>query len=145
MIDAILLTHAIATLAMVGVIWFVQVVHYPLMGAVGPASFPVYQRQHQQRTTAVVAPLMLLEAATALLLLVLRPPGVDALLVWSGAALVGALWISTFLWQMPCHARLAESFDALTHRALVRSNWLRTALWSFRGLLAVWMCLLAQT
>ena len=35
----ILLGHLAATLFMVGVIWFVQVVHYPLFAKVGATAF----------------------------------------------------------------------------------------------------------
>ncbi len=40
MLPAVLLTsHLVATAAMVGLIWFVQVVHYPLFAAVGSGGF----------------------------------------------------------------------------------------------------------
>ena len=55
----ILLIQAAATLAMVGLIWFVQIVHYPLMAQVGRDSFAHYEASHTARTTWVVAPLML--------------------------------------------------------------------------------------
>lgn len=61
----LLLAHAAATWAMVGLIWFVQVVHYPLFAAVDAAESPVYARLHQRRTTWVVGPPMLVERATA--------------------------------------------------------------------------------
>ena len=35
----VLLTHLAATLYMVGVIWFVQVVHYPLFARAGAEGF----------------------------------------------------------------------------------------------------------
>lgn len=35
---ALLLVHAAATWAMVGLVWFVQVVHYPLFAQVGGMS-----------------------------------------------------------------------------------------------------------
>lgn len=127
--------HAFATLAMVGLIWFVQVVHYPLMGRVGRSEFVEYERLHQQRTTWVVAPLMLTESAAAALLITWLPAG-RAWLGWIGAALLAGVWASTFFWQVPLHARLGETFDAATHRRLVRSNWLRTGLWTMRGVLA---------
>ena len=64
-----LLLQVAATLALVGLIWFVQVVHYPLFAKVGSSSFADYEQSHQRRTTLVVAPLMLVEAATAIALL----------------------------------------------------------------------------
>ena len=39
---AILLANAAATLFMTGVGWFVQVVHYPLLGCVGADEFRAY-------------------------------------------------------------------------------------------------------
>ena len=35
--------------------------------------------------------------------------------------------------QVPRHQTLATSFDAGTHRALVRTNWIRSVAWSVRG------------
>jgi hypothetical protein len=64
----ILLAHLAATLFMVGVIWFVQVVHYPLFSRVGPEKFSLYSEAHSRLTTYVVGPPMLAEASTALLL-----------------------------------------------------------------------------
>ena len=40
---------------------------------------------------------------------------------------------------MPLHGRLAQGFDAVAHRRLVSTNWVRTAGWSVRGLLALLM------
>ncbi|MCG8583206.1 MAG: hypothetical protein MI757_00650, partial [Pirellulales bacterium] len=63
--ELILLLQLVSTLTMVGVIWFVQIVHYPLFGLVGTSDFGRYEQVHQNRTTRVVAPLMLIEAVTA--------------------------------------------------------------------------------
>ena len=54
----LLLIHAGATLYMTGLIWFVQVVHYPLMARVGEDGFAEYEKHHQRLTTWVVAPPM---------------------------------------------------------------------------------------
>lgn len=56
---------------MTGSIWFVQIVHYPLMDAVGPENYNEYHRRHQNRTSYVVGPVMLFELATAIALLYL--------------------------------------------------------------------------
>ncbi len=69
----VLLTHAAATLFMTGVIWFVQVVHYPLYRLVSVAEFARYETAHTFWTTIVVAPPMVAEMVTALWL-VWRPP-----------------------------------------------------------------------
>lgn len=46
MIAALLITHAAATLWMTGLIWFVQVVHYPLFALVGSTGFAAYESAH---------------------------------------------------------------------------------------------------
>lgn len=137
--EFLLLLHAAATLPMVGLIWFVQVVHYPLFGQVGAERFTRYEQDHQRRTTRVVAPLMLVEAATAALLVAFTPAGVSSLLPITGLALVVMLWLSTFLWQVPLHTRLQSAFQPSAHTWLVRSNWLRTFGWTARGVLVCWM------
>ena len=79
-----LLIQTAATLAMVGLIWFVQIVHYLLYAQVGRTEFRRYEMDHQRLTTLVVAPLMLCELVTAVLLIWLRPDGVSVWLVWAG-------------------------------------------------------------
>lgn len=144
MAEIVLLLQLASTLTMVGVIWFVQIVHYPLFGLVGTGGFDRYEHAHQTRTSRVVAPLMLLEAATAIALVWVRPAGVSPSLPGCGLLFVGLIWLSTYLCQMPAHMRLAQTFDAVTHRRLVDSNWIRTAAWTARGVLVVMMCFQAM-
>lgn len=141
----LLLLHAAATWTMVGIIWFVQIVHYPLFARVGAAQFPAYEGAHSYLTTIVVATPMLIEAFTSVLLVWQRPASLSPILVWSGLALVAALWVSTALLQVPQHERLANGFDVDAYRFLVGSNWLRTLCWSVRGGLALWMLYLIET
>jgi len=135
--DTILLIHAGATLAMVGLIWFVQVVHYPLMARVGEDRFVAYERAHARRTTCVVAPLMFAELGSAAVILAIG--ATPAALSITGLVLLAALWGSTFLVQVPLHARLGQGFDAAMHRRLVATNRARTVLWSARGVVALLM------
>ena len=53
--------------------------------------------------------------------------------------LLAAIWVTTALVQVPLHRRLSEGYDASSGRRLVTTNWLRTALWSGRGLLVAGM------
>lgn len=139
LIRSLFLAHLAATLFMMGLIWFVQVVHYPLFSSTGQSEFAAYERRHTRLTTWVVIPPMFLEGVTGLLLCWLRPAGIPIGALWVGMALAGMLWLSTALIQVPCHALLCRGFDAAAHRRLVRSNWVRTIGWSLRGLLALWI------
>ncbi|MEO1278738.1 MAG: hypothetical protein AAFV77_07280 [Planctomycetota bacterium] len=133
MIETVELIHAAATWFMVGLIWFVQVVHYPLFARVGEDGWPAYSTSHQARTTMVVGPVMLAEFATAAALLVLVP----GVLSIGGAVLLGFVWASTFFVQVPLHGKLERGHDATLVRRLVMTNWLRAFLWTARGVLAV--------
>ena len=90
LIRSIFLTHVAATMFMTGVIWFVQIVHYPLFSGVGKAEFSAYEQRHTALTTWVVAPPMLIEALTALMLLWFRPQGVTAWQIWAGLFLLSS-------------------------------------------------------
>jgi len=121
---------------MCGVIWFVQLVHYPLIRDYDRTAFPAVMLAHQARTFRVVFPAMITELITTLALLNWTPGGVPMWMPWVGAVLVGVWGFSTVLVQVPAHERLAAGgFDANLHRRLVISNWLRTAAWSARGVL----------
>jgi hypothetical protein len=134
---ALLLSHAAASLYMTGLIWFVQLSHYPLIARVGAAELPTWQAENLQRTTWAVGPPMLLELATTVVLVVWRPEGVSATLAWLGAGLLAAIWLSTAVLQVPFHQAILDGDTESAVARLVRSNWLRTALWSARGAVAL--------
>jgi uncharacterized membrane protein len=136
-IRVLLLAHAAATLGMAGVIWFVQLVHYPLMASVGTEGFAAYERAHTRLTSFVVAPLMLVELATGIALAL--GVAADDTVQWRlGLVLLALVWLSTFALQVPQHARLARGFDAHAHARLVATNWIRTVLWTARGGIVLW-------
>jgi hypothetical protein len=130
-----LLLNVAATGMMIGVIWFVQVVHYPLFAAVGRDGFAAYEDAHSRRTTLVVAPPMLVELATGAWLVFDPPASPPAWLFRIGFALIAILWLSTFLLQVPRHTLLGRGFDPRVHAALVATNWVRTVAWTARGIL----------
>ncbi len=133
-----LLAHLAATLFMTGVIWIVQVVHYPLFDGVGIDGFPRYEENHARLITYVVMPAMLLELGTAAVLATV-PSGQPGF-AYIGLALVMGIWASTFFLQVPLHSRLSTGFDPSAHRWLVTTNWIRTGLWSLRaGLVLFWV------
>ena len=137
--ELVLLAHVGATLFMVGLIWFVQVVHYPLFGSVGREVFAGYSRAHSHLTGFVVGPPMLVEAGTAVVLLLRPPEGVPFLLPLLGLVLLAVVWLSTAFLQSPQHTVLGRGFVATAHRFLVISNWVRTICWTARGLLVLLM------
>ena len=136
----LLMTQLGSTLAMFGLIWFVQMVHYPLFLRVGEPGFRAYAAAHATRTTYVVAPLMLLELGSAALLLFarLRLPCIPAGDAWIGAVLVAAVWLSTAAVQVPLHSRLQAWYSQRDAQRLVATNWIRTVGWTLRAAFVLW-------
>ena len=124
---------------MVGLIWMVQIVHYPLLALVGVDRAREVAVEHQARTARVVGLPMAVEGVTALWLLFDRPEGVNIFLAWFSAGILGVVLLSTVSLSVPLHARMAESPDAMIGRRLVITNWPRTIGWTLRGILVATM------
>lgn len=127
-----------STWYMAGLIWYVQLAHYPLMNRVSEPNYIEFQRAHMNRTVIAVGPAMLIEAITATALLFVRP----AFLSFDAALILFVLgigiWLSSAFLQVPCHLKLEHGFDAAAHRRLVNTNWIRTALWTIRAIGLAW-------
>lgn len=135
---ALLIVQLFSTLYMTGLIWFVQLVHYPMLANVPAESFVEFERIHQARTSWAVGPPMLLELVTAVMMFWWRPAGMPLWIPVAGAALLLVVDGSTAIFFGPQHGRLSVGFDATLHRQLVDWNWLRTLGWTVRGALLLW-------
>ena len=134
----LLTIHAAATWALVGLIWTIHAVHYPLFAAVG-SGFRAYHESHMQRITLVVGPLMIAEVLTGVALWLTPPLGTDGRVWLVGLVLLGVVWAETALFAVPQHGRLEQGFDDPTHRALMAGNLVRTLAWTARGVLVGWV------
>ncbi|MDX2145918.1 MAG: hypothetical protein SFZ23_00210 [Planctomycetota bacterium] len=144
-VSVLFILHALASCFMMGLVWFVQVVHYPLMARVPMNTLHAYEAAHQRRTTFVVAPAMLLEASTAVALLLIEPAGPPRWMLLASVGLVAAVWLSTAALQMPLHQKLSTCGDEASRDMLVdqlvRSNVIRVAVWTARAALSLAMLL----
>ena len=131
----VLVLNAAATWAMVGLIWTIQMVHYPQLATLSELQPAVAVADHQRRITPVVGPPMAVEGVTTVMLLVARPDEIGAASAWIGASLLAVALGSTVLVQVPIHRRLSGGHDGRTARQLVETNWIRTIAWSLRGIL----------
>jgi hypothetical protein len=136
---AALLLQLATTLPLVGLIWFVQVVAYPLFARVAAADFPAYHEAHSRLITYVVAPLMLGELWGAVAWLIWPLDEAPRQVAWVGAALAVAAWVVTVFVSVPQHNILARGFDARAYDVLLVTNWLRTAVWTLRGAALLWV------
>lgn len=74
---------------------------------------------------------MVMELILALALLQLNGFANQSVLV---LLLVILLWLTTFFISVPCHSQLSEGKDDRVIERLIGTNWIRTFLWSFKGL-----------
>ena len=142
--SALFVVNLIATWYMVGLIWMVQIVHYNMFDRVGLEQFQQYEADHNRLITPIVGVPMLFELATAVLLLFAAPDSFPRWAAIVGLVLIGLIWISTVMLQIPRHTQLLSGFDEATYRRLVNSNWIRTGLWTVRGGLMAYYAVIAM-
>jgi len=128
----VFLIHVGSSLMMTGLIWFVQIVHYPLFLEIPREHFSDYERLHQLRTGWLVAPLMLMELGTGAWVLFQH---LNSWVIWAEMGLLLLIWASTFFIQMPLHRSLGKEVNPAKQTTLVHSNWFRTVAWSLRAVL----------
>lgn len=139
MLSWIIAIQLVTTGMMTGLIWFVQIVHYPLLAHVGDVTLHGYHQRHMKQTTWLVMPLMLLEVASAIALPFVLMDTVLQAMAWVGLGLLLAIWLSTFAIQVPLHRRIELARTAASVDLLVQTNWLRTVAWSLRLLIVLFI------
>jgi len=137
-VQAIIVGHTVFTLAMFGLMWAVQIVIYPQFKSVAPADFATYAADHSSRITVALALLAPAEIVFAAWLWLDTPAGLSRAAVFASGALLAVGWISTAIWFGPLHDKFNGEYDLERIDLLIRTNWLRTLLWSARAILAGW-------
>lgn len=133
MTETLPIAHLAATWFMVGLIWVIQVVHYPLWVHVADGQGTVFHQRHARRIGSLVMSVGVIEMMACVLMLALRPGALTLM----GALLLLLIWTITFFVQMPLHRRFSQAWNAGLIAPLVRGNWPRTILWSVRGIIAI--------
>ncbi|HCE76301.1 MAG TPA: hypothetical protein DEP04_06695 [Dehalococcoidia bacterium] len=124
---------------MVGLIWLIQLVSYPLFSYVNVGDFQKYHSRHVKKISPIVALAMTLEASIALILLIFTPSDSVGLLVIN-TLLVCLIWVSTAFIQIPYHQRLEFPKNQILYtEKLIKTNWIRTILWTFKLIISIWV------
>ena len=126
--DLLLKVNFISTSIMVGVIWVIQLLHYPSFHFIGDQKYIEFQHFHMQRISIIVIPAMLTELASALLLAYFFESSLTIILL----ALVIGNWAITLIFFTNMHQKLTDGYNHSIVNRLVQINWSRTALWSLR-------------
>lgn len=117
----------IINFGLVILIWLVQLIIYPSFSSIDAADFSAWHRSYIKRIVVVVAPLMLAQLFLACLTF-LNNRNLPGLVMLAGILLI---WLASLTLSLPCHRRLQrEGKDNNTIQRLVRTNWIRTVLWS---------------
>lgn len=116
---------------LVGLIWVIQLVHYPSFAYVNVGDFSEFHSFHSSRISILVVPLMISELVLSFYLLQQNFSIFRTIIL----VLVILIWCSTFFLSVPIHNQLAIGKDDNLIRSLVITNWFRTILWTLKGIL----------
>ena len=140
----LIVVHAAASMFMVGLIWTIHYVHYPLFAYVGESTYVSFQAAHVERIGRLLFVPWLTEGFTLIGILALAFLGGRKTLrvpaVLNSAAMAVVLVISGF-WSAPAHAKLADGFDKAVHDQLMTASLIRTLAWTVCGGCSIWSVL----
>jgi hypothetical protein len=132
--DLLFFLNVISAFLLTGVIWTIQIVHYPSFHYIDKMSFTNFHHFHERRISIIVMPLMLIELTTSTVLYI---NNMSSIVFALNLLIVVLIWCSTFFIQVPIHSILSQKKDKKLIEKLVNTNWIRTFLWSMRMLLII--------
>lgn len=128
--NVLIFVHLSFCLLMTGVIWIVQIVHYPTFRFIDNQKFTLFSAFHAKYISFIVMPLMLIEILTATILALQYPE--NKIII--NLTLLIITWLFTFFISVPLHTKLQKERSPNSIEKLIISNWPRTILWTFRSL-----------
>ena len=127
--------HFVSTSLMVGIIWVIQLLHYPAFNFIKESDYVEFQHFHMQRISFIVVPVMILELFSAFMLVYY---------LWSNLLILCLIillfiWLITFVFFTKLHQSLLDGYDKKIVDKLVKINWSRTVLWSLRLIILIYI------
>ena len=123
------MTHIISTSIMVGVIWVIQLVHYPSFKYVNESDYIIFQKYHMSNISYIVFPVMFTELITALIILFF---GEKSLFFVLSLICLFLIWVITGVLFTKYHSILKEGKDLMIIEKMIKANWIRALLWTMR-------------
>lgn len=123
-----------STWALIGLIWLIQLTHYPTFRYIDRHKWASFHKHHTFSISLIVMPLMLIELGVAIYLSLYTP----SIIEYIKLILVGLIWLNTFLQAVPLHNKLAYAKKEKLIERLIRVNWIRTIFWSLKGIIIVY-------
>lgn len=137
--------HLVSTSFMVGVIWIVQLVHYPTFLFIDEQKSNDFQKFHMSRISYIVMPAMTTELFSGIYIYIYSNMAIDSNLFLLALTILLINWIITALVFVKMHNKLLINYKIEIISLLVKWNWLRTLLWSVRLILLLRMAYLHNT
>ena len=134
--------HLVSTSFMVGVIWIVQLVHYPTFLFIDEQKSNDFQKFHMSRISYIVMPAMTTELFSGIYIYKYSNMAIDSNLFLLSLTILIINWIITALVFVKMHNKLLINYKIEIISLLVKWNWLRTLLWSVRLILLLRMAYL---
>ena len=135
--NALNILHLTTTFMMTGIIWIVQMVHYPAFHFIDKNDYLNFQLFHMRRISFIVMPLMSFELISIILISIKDSSFSNFLLL----GLTILIWLITFLLNVPLHNKLLNHHESLIISKLIQSNWPRTLCWSLKSVILTYFLL----
>ena len=134
--ELIFLINVFTSFFMTGLIWIVQLVHYPSFHFVGADNFVDFQKHHVNSIDKIVIPVMVAEITSSFGL-----AWIDGWLSLNGIGfyMVILIWAATGLFSVPAHSIIEAGKDDKAINKLVSTNWIRTVLWTAKSGLSFYL------
>lgn len=129
-----ILINLLLSTFMMGVIWVIQLVHYPSFRFIDRSNWARAHNNHVRGISLIVAPVMIAEIVCRFYLC-FHQTNVASI---SATILLIIIWLSTFNIQVPLHNKLEQAWTLDVVNQLINSNWIRTLLWTINtGILLI--------
>ena len=127
--------HFLSTSLMVGIIWVIQLLHYPAFHFIKERDYVEFQHFHMQRISFIVVPVMIIEILSGFMLVYYFRSNLFILCL----TILLVIWLITFVFFTKLHQSLLGGYDKIIVKKLVQINWSRTVLWSLRLIILIYI------
>ena len=129
-LDFLYKIHIVSTSIMVGVIWIMQLVHYPSFNFINIEDYKSFQEFHMKRISVIVIPAMTIELISGILIFWIYQT--NNIFFNVSLFCLFFIWFLTAILFSKMHQKVTLGDQISIITKLVNLNWLRTISWTFR-------------
>jgi len=135
----VLIINLTAAAFLAGLMWFTQIVHYPLFTFIEKKSFIGYSIHQLKKTNYLFYIPMLVEGAFSILFMFDYPSTISSVVPFLCLCISTAVWLVSFGKIAPLLDKLNdEGLDAEIVEQLVKLNRIRTICWTLKVLILIY-------